>query len=61
MTLRVHGDACRLGGTDHFAEAVITGSAVVQFADQRSSAPALSRAVLSLNAKTTFGDSDKPR
>jgi len=39
MTLRVHGVACRRGGTDHFAEAVITGTAVARFADQRRAAP----------------------
>ncbi len=59
MTLRVHGDACRRGGTDHLAEAVITGTAVVQFADQRRMAPQPSLAVLSLDAKTTFGDSNE--
>ena len=33
MTLRVRSDACRAhpGGTDHFAEAVITGTAVARF------------------------------
>lgn len=53
MTLRVRSDACRAhpGGTDHFAEAVITGTAVARFADQRSAAaPPPSLAVLSLDA-----------
>lgn len=61
MTLRVHGDACRRGGTDHFAEAVITGTAVVRFADQRRTAPPPGLAVLSLGAKTTSGNSGKRR
>jgi uncharacterized protein YbjQ (UPF0145 family) len=64
MTLRVHGDACRLGGTDHFAEAVITGTAVARFAGQPRTAPPPSLAVLPLddvNVRTTFGDSDKHR
>jgi hypothetical protein len=42
MTLHVCSDACRAhpGGTDHFAEAVITGTAVARFADRRKAAPA---------------------
>jgi uncharacterized protein YbjQ (UPF0145 family) len=39
MTVHVRGGACRRGGTDHFAEAVITGTAVARFAGQRSTAP----------------------
>jgi|SRR5208282_2180746 len=52
MALRVRSDACqaRPGGTDHFAEAVITGTAVTQFADRRKTAPPPSLAVLSLDA-----------
>jgi uncharacterized protein YbjQ (UPF0145 family) len=51
MTLHVRSGACRAhpGGTDHFAEAVITGTAVTRFADLRKAAPAPSLAVLSLD------------
>jgi uncharacterized protein YbjQ (UPF0145 family) len=40
MTLRVRSDACQAhaGGTDHFAEAVITGSAVARFTGRPDSA-----------------------
>ena len=53
VTLRVRSDACRAhpGGTDHFAEAVITGTTVARFADRRTTAaPPPSLAVLSLDA-----------
>jgi uncharacterized protein YbjQ (UPF0145 family) len=52
MTLHVRSDACqaRPPGTDHFAEAVITGTAVARFADQRKAAPAPGLAVLRLDA-----------
>jgi uncharacterized protein YbjQ (UPF0145 family) len=51
VTLRVRSEACRAhpGGTDHFADAVITGTAVARFGDRRTTAvwpPSL--AVLSL-------------
>lgn len=51
MTLHVRSDQCRAhpGGTDHFAEAVITGTAVARFADRGKGAPAPSLAVLSLD------------
>jgi uncharacterized protein YbjQ (UPF0145 family) len=54
MTLHVRSDACRAhpGGTDHFAEAVITGTAVAQFASPRKTAPPPSPAVLSLGSVT---------
>ena len=55
MTLRVHGDACRRGGTDQFAEAVITGTAVARFAGQPRTAPPPSLAVLSLDARGRKG------
>jgi len=47
MTLHVRSSACRAhpGGTDHFAEAAITGTAVARFADRRKAAPAPSLAV----------------
>lgn len=45
ITLGVRADACRRGGTDHFAEAVITGTAVARFAGQRDTAPPPSLAV----------------
>jgi uncharacterized protein YbjQ (UPF0145 family) len=54
VTLRVRSDACRAhpGGTDHFAEAVITGTAVARFADRRTTAAAPpTLAVLSLDAR----------
>jgi uncharacterized protein YbjQ (UPF0145 family) len=40
MALDVRSDACRAhpGGTDHFAEAVITGTAVARFAGRRTTA-----------------------
>jgi uncharacterized protein YbjQ (UPF0145 family) len=52
MTLHVRSDACRAhpGGTDHFAEAVITGTAVARFAGRRDTAPPPSLAVLPLDA-----------
>jgi len=52
MTVHVRSDACRAhaGGTDHFAEAVITGTAVARFADRRKTAPPPSLAVLPLDA-----------
>jgi uncharacterized protein YbjQ (UPF0145 family) len=52
MTVHVRSDACRAhaGGTDHFAEAVISGTAVARFADQRKTAPPPSLAVLPLDA-----------
>jgi uncharacterized protein YbjQ (UPF0145 family) len=50
MTVHVRSDACRAhpGGTDHFAEAVTTGTAVARFADRRKLAPPSSLAVLPL-------------
>jgi uncharacterized protein YbjQ (UPF0145 family) len=52
MTLHVHSDACQAHppGTDHFAQAVITGTAVARFADQRKAARAPGLAVLPLDA-----------
>ncbi len=52
MTLRVRSDACHahLIGADHFAEAVITGTAVARFADRRKATRPPSLAVLPLNA-----------
>jgi uncharacterized protein YbjQ (UPF0145 family) len=46
MTLSVHADACEAhpGGTDHFAESVITGTVLVRFAGQQ--APAAQRSVV---------------
>ena len=51
MALRVRSEACqaRPGGTDHFVEAVITGTAVARFADRPKTAPP-SLAVLPLDA-----------
>lgn len=55
VTLHVRSDACRAhaGGTDHFAEAVITGTAVARFAGQRKTAWPPSLAVLSPDAAGT--------
>jgi uncharacterized protein YbjQ (UPF0145 family) len=56
MTLHVRSDACRAHppGTDHLAEAVITGTAVARFADQRKAARAAGLAVLPLDAGSTI-------
>jgi uncharacterized protein YbjQ (UPF0145 family) len=50
MTLRVRSDACHahLAGADHFAEAVITGTAVARFAGRRKAPPPPTLAVLPL-------------
>jgi uncharacterized protein YbjQ (UPF0145 family) len=53
MTLHVRTEECRArpgSGSDLFAEAVITGTAVTQFAGQRTPAPPPSLAVLPLDA-----------
>ncbi len=52
MTLHVRSDECQAhpGGTDHFAEAVITGTAVARFADRRKAAGPPSLTVLPLDA-----------
>jgi uncharacterized protein YbjQ (UPF0145 family) len=52
MTMHVHSDPCQAHppGTDHFAEAVITGTAVARFADQRRAARTPGLAVLPLDA-----------
>lgn len=52
ISLHVRSDACRAhpGGTDHFAEAVITGTAVARFAGRGTAAQPPSLAVLSLDA-----------
>jgi uncharacterized protein YbjQ (UPF0145 family) len=52
MTLHVRSDDCQAhpGGTDHFAEAVITGTAVARFAGQRTAARPPSLTVLPLDA-----------
>lgn len=51
MTLHVRSDECQAhpGRTGHFAEAVITGTAVARFADRRKAAPPPRLAVLSLD------------
>ena len=50
MTVHIRSDACRAhpGGTDHFAEAVITGTAVARFAQQHNPTRPPSLAVLRL-------------
>jgi uncharacterized protein YbjQ (UPF0145 family) len=52
MTLRVRSDACHahMAGADHFAEAVITGTAVARFADRPEAPRPPSLAVLRVNA-----------
>ena len=51
MTLRVRSDACHAhpGGADHFAEAVITGTAVARFAGRDEATPPPSRTVVHLD------------
>ena len=51
MALHVRSDECQAhpGRTDHFAEAVITGTAVARFAGLRKTAPVPRLAVLSLD------------
>ncbi len=63
MTLHVRSDACRAhpGGTDHFAEAVITGTAVARFADRRKTALPPSLTVLSLDAGGAGHRADRDR
>ena len=53
MTLHVRSDRCQAhpSGTDHLAEAVITGTAVARFAGRRKAAPSPSLAVPSLDLK----------
>ncbi len=50
MTLHVRSDACQAhsGGTDHFVQAVTTGTAVARFADRCATAPAPGLVVLQL-------------
>jgi uncharacterized protein YbjQ (UPF0145 family) len=52
MTLRVRSDTCHahLAGADHFAEAVITGTAVARFADGPEAPGPPSLAILHLDA-----------
>ena len=52
ITLHVRSDACHAGlaAADHFAEAVITGTAVARFADRRKAGRAPGFAVLPLDA-----------
>jgi uncharacterized protein YbjQ (UPF0145 family) len=51
MTLRVRSDPChaRAAATDHFAEAVTTGSAVARFAGRDEATPPPSRTVVHLD------------
>jgi len=53
VTLRVRSDACHAHavGRDHFAESVITGSAIARFADQSRAAPPPNLAVLHLDGR----------
>ena len=52
MTLQIRSERCQAhsGGTDHFAQAVITGTAIARFADRYEVAPAPSLVVLALPA-----------
>lgn len=52
MTLNVRSDQCRAhpSGTDHFAEALVIGTAIARFADPHDAALAPSLAVLSLDS-----------
>ena len=51
MTIHVRNDECRAhpGGTDHFAEVVMAGTAVARFADQRRTGRPPGIAVLPLD------------
>jgi hypothetical protein len=63
MTLQVRGNACRAhpGGTDHFAEAVITGTAVARFAGRSRAAPPPVLTVLPLKEGGTGCTTDRNR
>jgi uncharacterized protein YbjQ (UPF0145 family) len=63
MTLHVRSSQCHahLAGADHFAQAVITGTAVARFAEQRKAARPPSLAVLSLDADGARNSGSKPR
>jgi uncharacterized protein YbjQ (UPF0145 family) len=63
MTLRVRSDACHAhqAGADHFAEAVITGTAVTRLGDRRGAGRPASLAVLHLNAGGAPNASPWPR
>jgi uncharacterized protein YbjQ (UPF0145 family) len=52
MTMRVRSEACHAhqAGADHFAQAIITGTAVARFADRRQPTRPPSLAILRLNA-----------
>jgi len=54
MTLRVRSEACHAhpAGADHFAQAVITGTAVTRFVGRRKAARPPSLAVLPLDARS---------
>jgi hypothetical protein len=60
MTLGVRADPCRRGGTDHLAEAIITGTAVARFTGQRDTARPPSVAVVSLNAAVRKRTTERP-
>ena len=57
MTLHVRSDRChaRAGATDHFAEAVTTGSAVARFAGRDEATPPPSRTVVHLDGHPGVG------
>jgi uncharacterized protein YbjQ (UPF0145 family) len=61
--LHVRSDACQAhpGGTDHFAEAVITGTAVARFAGRRKTTLPPSLAVLPLDAGNADQRADRDR
>jgi uncharacterized protein YbjQ (UPF0145 family) len=63
MTLHVRSDECHahLAGADHFAEAVITGTAVARFAGRRKAARPPSLAVLPIDARGTPDAPSWPR
>jgi len=52
-TVHVRSDSCRAhpGATDHFAEAVFTGTAVARFARRRDATQAPGLALLSIDLK----------
>lgn len=61
MTSRVRGLACRVhrGSADHFAEVVITGTAIARFSSPDSAGPVPGRAVRSLGGRPAGLDTSR--
>jgi uncharacterized protein YbjQ (UPF0145 family) len=62
LTLRVSSDRCHAhaAATDHFAEAVVTGSAVVRIGGARTSGPLPGLAVMHLDSRRTAAQPAAP-